>query len=281
MTAFEIERPGGQAQKMILRRPGKAALRRNPRAAEDEYWILQRTRSSGLATPMPYYQAPSGQIFPTPYLVMEYIEGSPEFSPAHLADFTHQLAAHLAQIHRVDCSRLDAPFLPKYTGEPDRIPGKHPEIFDPSFEVERIRETLEAAWPLPQRNASVLLHGDYWPGNILWRNGQIAAVIDWEDAACGDPLSDLAISRLDILWIFGIEAMHSFTQAYQSIMAIDYDHLPYWDLNAALRLARLAGVDLAGWAAFFHPFGRLDITERTILEYYSWFIDQAFDQLAR
>jgi aminoglycoside phosphotransferase (APT) family kinase protein len=139
---------------------------------------------------------------------------------------------------------------------------------------------LESVWPLPQRNTSVLLHGDFWPGNILWRDGTLVAVIDWEDAKLGDPLTDLAISRLDILWIFGVDAMHSFTHHYMSMMAIDYTNLPYWDLCAALRLVRLAGSNLAEWAAFFPPFGRHDITEQTIRDHYRFFITQAFEKLA-
>jgi aminoglycoside phosphotransferase (APT) family kinase protein len=149
-----------------------------------------------------------------------------------------------------------------------------------SLDEGRIRDTLEAAWPFPQRNAPALLHGDFWPGNILWRDSKLVAVIDWEDATLGDPLTDLAISRLDVLWIFGLDAMRSFTQHYISMMAIDYSNLPYWDLCAALRLVRLAGADLAEWAAFFVPFGRPDITEQTIREQYRFFVDQAFEQLA-
>src|SRR5262249_760197 len=118
-----------------------------------------------------------------------------------------------------------------------------------------------------------------WPGNIVWNDGRLVAVIDWEDATLGDPLTDLAISRLDILWIFGIDAYHSFTQYYQSLMAIDYTNLPYLDLCAALRFIRLAGADLAEWAAFFRPFGRHDITEQTIREHYRLFTTQAFEKL--
>ena len=34
--------------------------------------------------------------------------------------------------------------------------------------------------PPVQVNRPVLLHGDFWPGNILWRDGRLVAVIDWE-----------------------------------------------------------------------------------------------------
>jgi len=280
MTALEIERPDGQTSRMIVRRPSAGALKRNPHAAQDEYTLLQLTHSLGLATPTPYHLDQSGTIFAEPFLVIEYVEGRPEFAPADRADSMRQLAIQMARIHSVDCSKLDVAFLPKQTtGFVDRF-GPRPPTIDTSLEG-RIRDTLEAAWPLPQRNTSALLHGDYWPGNILWRNDRLVAVIDWEDATVGDPLIDLAISRLDLLWIFGSEAMQSFTQQYQSIMAIDYGNLPYWDLGAALRLIRLAGADLAEWAAFFRTFGRHDITEHTIRAHYRLFITQAFEQLAQ
>jgi thiamine kinase-like enzyme len=81
------------------------------------------------------------------------------------------------------------------------------------------------------------LHGDYWPGNLVWRAGALVAVIDWEDARVGDPLADLANSRLELLFFFGAEAMQTFTTRYLAGAAADLDvaHLPYWDLCAALR----------------------------------------------
>jgi aminoglycoside phosphotransferase (APT) family kinase protein len=280
MTAFEVEYPDGRTRKMIVRRPGDQTLRRNPHAASDEFKLLQMTQYLGLATQAPYYLDQSGQIFSTPYLVIEYIEGRPEFAPAALADFALQLATHLANIHRAEDSHLDVSFLPRQAkGFTDNV-GKRPAEVDTSLDEGRIRDALEAAWPLPQRNAPVLIHGDFWPGNILWRDAKLVAVIDWEDAKLGEPLTDLAISRLDMLWIFGIDAMNAFTQHYISMMAIDYTNLPYWDLYAALRLVRLAGADLAEWVAFFPPFGRHDITEQTLREHYRWFITQAFEKLA-
>ncbi len=34
---------------------------------------------------------------------------------------------------------------------------------------------------------------------MLWKDGQLVAVIDWEDAPLGDPLADVANSRLESL----------------------------------------------------------------------------------
>jgi aminoglycoside phosphotransferase (APT) family kinase protein len=279
MTRIEIEYPDGRTRSMIVRRPADGAVGRNPHAARDEFELLRILRSVGLATPTPYHLDQSGTIFPTPYVVIEYIEGQPEFAPSNVADFTLQIATHLAGIHSVDCSKLDVSFLPKQeNGCAETF--KQPVNVDTSLDEGRIRAAMAPLWPLPRRNAPALLHGDFWPGNLLWRDDTLVAVIDWEDAKLGDPLIDFAISRLDILWIFGIEAQDSFTEHYKSMMAIDYTNLPYWDLCAALRLARLAGADLAGWAAFFSPFGRHDITEHTIRAYYRSFVAQAFEKLA-
>lgn len=103
--------------------------------------------------------------------------------------------------------------------------------------------------------------------------------IDWEDARLGDPLIDLAISRLDMAWIFGHKALQTFTEHYQSRMPIEYAALPYWDLCAALRLIRWSKGDLAQVAAFFHAFGRDDISAQTIRNDYKHFVRQALQTL--
>lgn len=85
----------------------------------------------------------------------------------------------------------------------------------------------------------VLLHGDLWPGNVLWREGQIAAIVDWEDAAIGDPLRDLAVSRLELLWAYDQGALEDFTERYHRAQPhVDLSALPTRDLEAAERLTR-------------------------------------------
>jgi aminoglycoside phosphotransferase (APT) family kinase protein len=231
VTALEIVLPDGQTKKMIVRRHGDEDLRRNPHVAADEFKLLQLLQTAGLATPKPYHLDQSGEIFATPYIVIEYIEGKPEFMPSNLNDFILQLATHLTKIHSIDDSKLDLSFLPQQAKRISKWFEERPGHLDQSLDEGRIREALESVWPLSQLNKSVLLHGDFWPGNILWKDGQLVAIIDWEDAELGDPLADLANSRHEILWAFGIDAMHSFTHHYTSMTTIDFTYLPYWDLT--------------------------------------------------
>lgn len=269
VSAIELERPDGQTQTVVVRRHGAVDLEHNPNIAADEFKLLQRLRSTGVAAPTPYYLDQSGEIFSTPYVVLEYIDGKPEFAPSAADDLIPQLATQLARIHAVDCSKLDLFFLPSQAHRcAEKLRGR-PSRRDESEDEARIRGTLEAIWPLPQRNPSVLLHGDFWPGNILWKDGRIAGVVDWEDAAVGDPLSDVANSRIEILWAFGIDAMHRFTSAYQSTATVDWTDLPYWDLCAALRSVSQFGE----WAAD-------DMAAQTMRKRHSLFIANAYKKLA-
>jgi aminoglycoside phosphotransferase (APT) family kinase protein len=268
MTAFELLL-NGENRKLILRRPGTRTLERNLNAASEEFRLLQVLHAAGLAVPTPYFLDQSGEIFPTPYLIIEYIEGEPEFTAIPSPDFVRQIAVQLARIHSVDTAKLD--FLPQQaSGFGEQAPQANP-----SSDSRRIRAALESIGTLPQLNQPVLRHGDFWPGNLLWKEGHLTAVIDWEDATLGDPLADFAISRLDMLLIFGIEAMQDFTQRYQSLTAFDFTYLPYADLGAALR----AAPNLGKWAAGYPSLGRPDITAETMRTAHEWFVSQAFDNL--
>jgi aminoglycoside phosphotransferase (APT) family kinase protein len=257
VMAIEIARADGQTQKMIARRHGDADFENNPGVAADELKLMQILKDAGVAVPAPLYLDDSGDIFDRPAIVIEFIDGKTEFSPTNLDDMMRQMAVSLVKIHCVDCAYLD--FLPQHTFE------ALSENFDDSFDVRRIREILESA---PRGNPHGLLHGDFWPGNVLWRDGQLAAVIDWEDAALGDPLIDLANGRLEILWALGAEAMENFTRQYQAANAIDLSGLPYWDLRVALRNVEKIG----GWG--------LEVgVEKRMRDELRWLMAQAVENL--
>lgn len=268
VTALEIERSDGQTTSMIVRQHGPVDLAHNPHIAADEFKLLQILQAAGLAAPRPYFVDRSGALLGTPCIGIEYFEGSPEFAPAHLSDALHQMATHLAGIHTLDGAKPELAFLPRIDPRYAARLGERPLVLDAALDEARIRETLATAWPLPQGNRSALLHGDFWPGNLLWRDGRLVAVIDWEDAALGDPLADLANTRLEILWAFGIDAMREFTRQYQSLAAIDLANLPYWDLCTALKPI----ANIAEWTD--------DATTRQAMRAgLRTFIDQALAQL--
>jgi len=271
VTALELLHPDGTTQKVVVRQHGAADLRHNPNIAADEFKLLRILQTAGMAAPAPIYLDESSDLFATPIIVIEFIEGTPEFAPTNVADVVLQLATHLVNIHAVDGANPDLAFLPQQENSIAQKLKERPATPDESLDEGRIRDALERVWPLPQRNPrnpATLLHGDFWPGNALWKDGQLAAIIDWEDASVGDPLADAGNSRLEILWAFGAEAMQQFTEHYKSMTPIDFTSLPWWDLCAALRPASKIGT----WG--------LDAAVETKMRAgHKWFVKQAFENL--
>ncbi|AIE87909.1 phosphotransferase family protein [Fimbriimonas ginsengisoli] len=266
MVAFEIELPGGERRKRIARQPNLRHFGRDPDAALEEYRVLAALQKAGLPVQTPYFVCPASDAFPHPFVVIEYIEGRPEVAPSDPEGFIRRYAERLAEIHRVDYARFGLDFLPKQ----GRGFGRPPEVLNDSLREPEIRAALESV-SLVQSNSPVLRHGDFWPGNVLWRDGEIVAVIDWEECLIGEPLADLAISRLDIWWILGRDAAFEFTERFLSLTGIESSALPYWDLCASLRPI----ANLPEWSPAYPHLGRPDITEATMTRDHQDFVEQA------
>lgn len=275
VAALEIALPDGATHKLIVRQHGGGIVMRNPQIATDEFRLLKTLQSTSIPIPTPYMADDSRAILDAPYVVVEYVEGKTNFNPSNISDFLHQYANTLAQIHQIGDVLEELPFLPRRN---DLYSENFSSISNHYHENEKkIREILERHCPLRQKNPSTLLHGDFWPGNLLWRDGQVVAVIDWEDAAIGDPLADVANARFELLWAFGVEGMEEFTNLYQSQNYIDFSNLPYWDLWAALAKPT---DQFADWAEGWPAFGRSDVTAQTLHEGYEWFVENAIRRIS-
>ncbi|HEY7343909.1 MAG TPA: phosphotransferase, partial [Ktedonobacterales bacterium] len=160
VTAIELQRADGQTQKLIVRQHGAADLARNPQVAADEFALLRIVHNAGVPAPAPYYLDESGEIFETPVVVLEYIEGETVFAlaDAPAPDLLPQFARNLAAIHRIDYASHDTTFLPDHAAHWASIIGNRPARLDDSLSEGHIRDALEVAWPWAQRNPSGLLH---------------------------------------------------------------------------------------------------------------------------
>jgi aminoglycoside phosphotransferase (APT) family kinase protein len=259
-TALEIERPDGGIESLVVRRHGKWDLARHPRVAADEFALLQILHAAGLAVPKPRHLERTGEIFGAPCVLLDHVEGQTELAPRDLDGYLARIAAQLAEIHAFGADRV--PFLRRTVASAIAI-----EI-EPSALTGAAAAARRHMPPPVQVNRPVLLHGDFWPGNILWRDGRLVAVIDWEDASIGDPLLDLGVSRLEILWAFGADAMRRFTELYRALTKVDLGNLAHWELYVA---AGAAG-DLANW-------GLDAAAEQSMREKLAWFAERACARL--
>ena len=88
-----------------------------------------------------------------------------------------------------------------------------------------------AGW---SRTARCFLHMDFWPGNILWVDGRISAVLDWDASAYGDPAIDVGNFRME-MHLRGIkEAADPFLEYYQALSG-PVRNLGFWELACAAR----------------------------------------------
>lgn len=240
--ALEIALPGGGRVRRVLRRHGAADLAVNPDVAADEARLLELMAEDGLAVPRVHYLDVSCDLLPTPYLVIDFVAGDWLAPPADPDERTRPAAAALARIHRWPADDPRLAFLARRDPLSGAELTRERAAPEDAAREASLRAALAAHGPLPASGSPVLLHGDFWPGNLLWHDGRLAAVLDWEDAGLGDPLVDLAQARLEMLWAWGAAAAARFTRHYAALRPFDAGLLRCYDHWAALRaLLRFTG----------------------------------------
>ena len=285
VLACEVVLADGQVRKYVVRTPSPYRRSQHADAAWREFSVihaihdtgLPRETSSGLPratlrnlpVQRPCHLEPLTPENPAPFYLLEYCDGQPDLAPADAPGHLLQYATALANLHQLDWQSLNLPFLPPL----DRAATAR-TIYTPRMRVEEIRQALRTPPAEARANPPVLCHCDFWPGNLLWRGGQLAAIIDWEECAIGEPLFDLALARLDLLWIVGHAAVADFTRIYQSLTGVDLFNLPYWDLAVSLR--PIAGIE--DWAKTYPDLGRPDVTCETMIRDHGEFVEQALQR---
>jgi len=190
-------------------------LRRAPRHASSatahdvlrEFRILDAIKDEPVRIARPIVACDDDAVFGAPFYVMERIDGTPivQRIPAGWANApeTHgraldELIDALVAIHAVDWRASELADMAPSAGYLSRQLTRWLTQLDsyggrdlPS--ARRIGEWLAAEQPADQPSA--LCHGDYKLDNVLFADEappRLLAVLDWEMAAIGDPLVDLA-----------------------------------------------------------------------------------------
>jgi aminoglycoside phosphotransferase (APT) family kinase protein len=211
---------GGSCEVFALDRgPSRWVLRRAPRHASSatahdvlrEFRILDAIKDEPVVIARPVVACDDDDVFDAPFFVMERIDGRPilQSVPKAWADAPHthgkaldELIDALIAIHAVDwraCGLADMAHsgnylsrqLTRWLTQLDSYRGRDLPA------AQRISDWLNAHRPDDQPSA--LCHGDYKLDNVLFAPEappRLLAVVDWEMAAIGDPLVDLAWSLI-------------------------------------------------------------------------------------
>jgi hygromycin-B 4-O-kinase len=74
-----------------------------------------------------------------------------------------------------------------------------------------VTEAFEAQVPrCPETRR--LVHGDFGSNNVLYADGRITAVLDWDSAKYGDPLLDIAGAYYWRTWLACMEALAAYSE---------------------------------------------------------------------
>ena len=228
IEALELELPGQVPRQIVVRRHGHAQWKSHQDdVTTTEFALLASLFQMGLPVPEPLFLDVSASVLPSPYLVLAMVDGTTDIPDSQLPGTLRQLAAFLSHLHHLDIEALTLPDLPRLE---DPVSGALEYLPDTNSWV-ALRAAV-ASWETVSAKDS-LLHGDFWPGNVLWTENRIAAVIDWEDATLGTAVSDLACCRAELMVMYGQQAMEAFTAQYLASSKMDVADLPLWDVYVA------------------------------------------------
>jgi aminoglycoside phosphotransferase (APT) family kinase protein len=228
--AIRIE-TGGAVREVVLRRWVRAC----PQEEDTGFSAAQEAATYGLlaasAVPAPRLLAADldARDCDVPSLLLTRAPGTTLTAPDDMRGFLDQLAAALPVIHAVDperAARTVPPYRPYYTADSLRVPAwtRAPSAWERAIDL--------AAVPRPTGPAA-FIHRDYHPGNTLWLESRLTAIVDWTSASWGPPAVDVAHMRANLAMSHGVKAADEFLEAYVAVVG-PYDHDPYWDMRVAI-----------------------------------------------
>ena len=170
-----------------------------------EYRVINALADTDVPVPATYALCEDADVIGAPFYVMERILGTPYRTAAELeslgAERTRAISAGLidtlAALHRLDPAAIG---LAEF-GRPDGFLERQVRRWKKQLDASYTRDLPAAAQlhdllakNLPAQSNTGIVHGDYRLDNVLIDDrDRIAAVIDWEMATLGDPLTDVGL----------------------------------------------------------------------------------------
>jgi len=255
-TIDQIEQleTSGQRRKLILRRYGPWADGGN---LTREVAALSIAATGNVPVPELVW-IDTDDIFSERAIVTTDMNGEAQTKPLGIGTWPEQLAIAAAQIHAVPLSKEGA----KALGDLESFVQRCTSEMEPPVEFRahplgtRLWERRQELFESIGTGESMFVHADYWPGNTLWRDGHLVAVIDWEDAGFGDPMVDVADCTNDLRFIEMDDLADRFVDKYAAESSNDMKSLPLWNIIAQTH----PFPDIAKWLPSFHAMGWPDIT---------------------
>ncbi len=179
------------------------------------------------------------------WVLISRLPGKADIIPDCPRTWATQLGHALARIHNADAAvtaNLDTVFNRR---------GCRARLFGPAATV------VDSLWDDKVITAPMTLtHGDYQSGNVIWDNGTMTGIIDWEGASRGPAGYDIGWCRFDLYLLYGEHIADVFLAAYEEASGTRVHEPQLWDLWTLAR----AHQTVETWVPNYRDLGRPDLT---------------------
>jgi aminoglycoside phosphotransferase (APT) family kinase protein len=197
------------AHAWIVRRPPLGHVLATAHDMAREYRVMTALRDTAVPVPTTYALCEDADVVGAPFYVMELVDGVPyrrrkeleALGPERTRAISERLVDTLVALHEVDPAAVGLGDFGRPEGFLARQVGRWKKQMDASYHrdlpaADELHARLAAN--VPAEGAPGIVHGDYRLDNVLVgaETDQVNAVVDWEMATLGDPLTDLALMVL-------------------------------------------------------------------------------------
>ena len=254
-------------RRFVLRKKPPGKLLPSAHQVEREFKVLTALDGTGAPVPKARLLCEDETIAGTAFYVMDFVDGR-VFTDTALKDepkptrkpIYRDLAETLAALHRVDYRAVGLEDF----GKPENYVGRQIDRWTRQYQAAKTDEipamdSLIVWLPAhaPARDETTIAHGDFRLGNMIYAPNEerVTAILDWELATLGHPLSDLAYAALPFRLPpggpmpgllgcdFATEQLmpeQEFLETYAK--AVGRDEIPDFTFFLALSLFRLVGI---------------------------------------
>ncbi|GAA2342527.1 phosphotransferase family protein [Saccharopolyspora halophila] len=201
---------GDGSKQWVVRRPPLGHVLATAHDMSREHTVLSALAGSSVPVPRTELLCRDEEVLGAPFYVMEYVPGTVFRSPEQTerltvpqrAELSGQLMDVLADLHSIDPASVGLGEFGRPEGFLQRQVKRWRKQLEASASrevpgIEQLAERLASSVPDTPRTG--IVHGDYRLDNVIVDADQrITAVLDWEMATIGDPLTDLGI--LVVYW---------------------------------------------------------------------------------
>ena len=246
----------------IVRRPPLGHVLATAHDMAREYRVMTALADTDVPVPRTYSLCEDETVVGAPFYVMQNVVGhvyrtakaAADLGLPRLTTCAEELADVLARLHRTDPDAVGLADFGRPEGYLERQLARWSKQLAASRSrdlpgIDELRDRLTDTLPPTPRAA--IVHGDYRLDNVIFgADDRIAAVVDWEMATLGDPLTD--IGALLLYWellvsgqgMFGaippgaeFPRREVFLERYAAAGGAELDHLRWYLAFATFKLA--------------------------------------------